>query len=311
MGVVGYAGGHGAPFQAVAAHKPQADMPGVVMALQNRHFYDIPGNVYAVVFSLFRGDVFDDLLGEKFMRFQADDPEPLFQVLNDELFGPDDGKMEGIPNGGILRLRGREQLGAVPLGQRAGCCGTRLGRCAVRWRGSVCRSGGDTCCRLLLFDCVCNTAGDDFAVLRGQPAFDKYLLYVDSVQAAQNSQIGPETRGDGAAVFEAEALRGVVGAHLDCQNRIDSQLDRFADDGVHVALAQQFFGMAVVGDEEAAVMIRRLAERQQRLQVFGRRAFANHDPLAQAQLFQAFGGAAAFVVGAHSGEHVGAEIASR
>ncbi len=136
-------------------------------------------------------------------------------------------------------------------------------------------------------------------------------LHIHIMQIVQHHKIRQIPRRNRALVVQQEVARRIVAGYLDGQDGICPQPDRLAHNIVNMPPVKQIIGMLVVGSEHAAMGVLLRQQGHQRLQILCSRAFANHDKLPLAQLFQRVVQRAAFVVGIDTGGHVGIERLAR
>ena len=90
--------------------------------------------------------------------------------------------------------------------------------------------------------------------------------------------------------------------------RADAFVHCFADDRVHVTFVQQITGVSVIGTEHCSVTVRRLTKGEKRVEVFCRRALADHDPLTARELLDRFLRVGALVIGADACRDIGVKV---
>ncbi len=126
----------------------------------------------------------------------------------------------------------------------------------------------------------------------------------------KHHQVGLAARGDGPQMGEAEAFGRVEGGHPDGGYAINAPADRGGDDGIDVAVFEQVVGMAVVRAPHEPARVALGDDGQQRGQVAGTGALADHDVHAGRELFQGLGRRNAFVVAADPGRDIRRQILS-
>ncbi len=126
-------------------------------------------------------------------------------------------------------------------------------------------------------------------------------------QIVERDEVGVVAGGDRAEAIEPPEARRVEGDEADRDEGIEAPRDRAAQDRVEVAVVEQGRGVAVVRDEGAAVGGGGGDERQERVEVAGGRALADHHGQAAAQLRARLLQPGRFVVGADAGGGVGVE----
>ena len=113
---------------------------------------------------------------------------------------------------------------------------------------------------------------------------------------------------NGAAVVQQEVAGSVVAGGLDGGNGVGAQGDGLFDDVVDVTLFQQVVGVLVIGAEHTAFHILVAQQGDQRFQIAGCGALADHNELAALELCDGVVQVVALVVGVHAGGDVGVQV---
>ena len=134
------------------------------------------------------------------------------------------------------------------------------------------------------------------------------LEYVEILKIVDDDEVREEAGRDGAAVIEQEVARGVMRGALDGDDGVDARLDGAADDIVDVSLFQKVVGVLVVRAEHTVGVILRREQRQQRVEVAGSGALADHDILTALDLGKRILHGGALMVGVDAGGNIGIEL---
>ena len=150
--------------------------------------------------------------------------------------------------------------------------------------------------------------GRDGLAVKHQLALLVDLENIEILEVVDHDKVREEARRDRAAVVEQEIARGMVARAFDGNDRINARFDGPAHDVVDVALFEQVVRVLVVGAEHAVGVVLRREQREQRVEVAGRCALADHDVLSALELGERVFHGTALVVGVHARSDVGVQV---
>ncbi len=134
------------------------------------------------------------------------------------------------------------------------------------------------------------------------------LFDVEVLKVVDDDEVRQIAGCDGTAVVQQEVAGGVVAGGLDGSDGIGTQRDGLFNDVVDVTLFQQVVGVLVIGAEHTAFHILVAQQGDQRFQIAGGGALADHNELTALELCNGVVQVVALVVGVHAGGDVGVQI---